>query len=449
MEQVTVSTAAQDAANTGQGAVQIRFATRSGSNNFSGSGYYYLQHYKLNANDWFDNRDLPPDPATGKAPKNEDVLYQPGGRVGGPIVIPGLWDGRNKASSSSTTKNRVPRAEQRNPHDPASAGGAGHLPLERQRRPARSICWPRGANGHLATMDPTICGAARRHPHRRHGRGHRPCRSDRSAAAALHLSIRDEGVTKYPTGRLDFNLSDKHRLSGSMNYTDLLSTPDTTNNREPNFPGFPGTGNQHSDRYTVQGTLRSTFTNNLVNEFRVGRSGGATLFSPEIGVDQFQGTSVADQGGFLLDINGDFLGITNAHSTGSYSAREAGTRILENTLSWLKGSHNIQIGGSFTNAVVWVENQQRVPTITFGVNTADPANGMFNTTNFPNASTAQLNDARELYATLVGRVSAINGQLRLDERRPVRVPGPGLQRARLRDGASSSPTPGAGSRTSR
>ena len=57
IEEVTVSTAAQDAANTGQGAVQIRFVTRSGSNNFSGSGYYYLRHYKLNANTWFNNRD--------------------------------------------------------------------------------------------------------------------------------------------------------------------------------------------------------------------------------------------------------------------------------------------------------------------------------------------------------------------------------------------------------
>jgi hypothetical protein len=78
MEEVTVSTAAQDAANTGQGAVQIRFATRSGSNDFRGSTYYYLQHYRLNANTWFNNRDLPPDPATGKSPKNEDKLFQPG-----------------------------------------------------------------------------------------------------------------------------------------------------------------------------------------------------------------------------------------------------------------------------------------------------------------------------------------------------------------------------------
>ena len=82
IEEVTVNAAAQDASSTGQGAVQIRFVTRSGSNNFTGSGYYYLRHYKLNANTWFNNRD-------SDAPKADDVLHQPGARFGGPIMIPG------------------------------------------------------------------------------------------------------------------------------------------------------------------------------------------------------------------------------------------------------------------------------------------------------------------------------------------------------------------------
>ena len=63
------------------------------------------------------------------------------------------------------------------------------------------------------------------------------------------------------------------------------------------------------------------------------------------------------------------------------------------------------MGIAFTQANVWIENQSHVPTITFGVDANDPANAMFTTANFANASTAQLNDARELYATLVGRVS--------------------------------------------
>jgi hypothetical protein len=401
IEQVTVSTAAQDAASTGQGAVQIRFATRSGTNNYTGSTYFYLQHYALNSNTWFNNRDLPPGP-DGKAPKNEDVLYQPGGRIGGPIVIPGLWNGRNRGFffvNYEESRSPGQNSENRTVLHPLAEQGLFRWTSGGVTRQVDLLALA-AQNGHLASMDPTIA---------------RVLGDIRSAVSGANTGLVDlsdpqqqrftyqydtKGVTRYPTGRLDFNLTDRHRLSASMNYTKLLSTPDTTNNREPNFPGFPGTGNQHSDRFTLQGSLRSTLTNNMVNEFRVGRSGGATRFSPEISIDQFQGTPVADQGGYFLDINGDFLGITNPHSTPSTSAREAGTFIVENTLNWLKGSHNIQIGASFTNAFAWVENQRHVPTITFGIDAGDPAAAMFTTANFPSASTAQLNDARELYATL-------------------------------------------------
>ena len=244
-----------------------------------------------------------------------------------------------------------------------------------------------------------------------------------------------KGTTAYPTVRLDFNLTDRHRLSGSLNYTDLLSSPDSLNNREPQFPGFPGFGNQHSDRYTAQTTLRSTLTQNLVNEFKIGGSGGATHFSPEIGRQQFQGTSVADQGGFFLDINGDALGINNPAGTGSYSAREATTRILENTLSWLKGSHNVQVGFALharrrvaAQPAVRADDHLRCLVERPGAeHVQQPATS-------PAPPTTQLNDARELYATLTGRVIGIAGELRLDENTDqYQYLGLGVQRARLED----------------
>jgi hypothetical protein len=426
MEEVTVSTAAQDAANTGQGAVQIRFATRSGSNDFRGSSYYYLQHHKLNSNDWFNNRD-------GIA-KPEDKLFQPGTRVGGPITIPGLFNGRDKAfffvnyeesrSPGQNTADRTilhPRAEQG--FFRWTAGG--------QTREV-NVLQLAAQNGLLSTMDPTIARVL----------GDIRASTSQGQVRDLTDPLQQEflwqfdnkGLTRYPTGRVDVNVTSKHRLSGSVNYTDLLSTPDTTNDREPVFPGFPGFGNQHSERYTVQGTLRSTLTPNLVNELRIGRTGGATLFSPEIGIGQFQGTPVADMGGFNLDLNAANLGTDNPHSGPNYSAREAGTRVVENTLSWLKGSHSVQMGFGFTRAVAWVENRQHVPTVTFGVSSDDPAQAMFNAANFPGASAAQLNDARDLYAMLTGRVSGITAEVRLDENTDeYQYLGLGVQRARLHD----------------
>jgi hypothetical protein len=434
VEEVTVSTAAQGAATTGQGAVQIQFTTRSGTNDYRGSSYFYFQHYRLNANTWFNNRDLEPDAATGKAPKNEDVLYQPGTRLGGPIRIPGLWDGRNKAFfffNYEESRSPGQNAENRTILHPLAEQGIFRYSVGGQVREVPLLPLAAAA-GFTSSIDPTIGQLLADIRNSTAGDGISDVGDP--ITQQFRYQYETDSITRYPTGRLDFNVTDKHKLSGSFNYNKLLSTPDTTNNREPNFPGFPGTGNQHSARYTVQGTLRSAFTSNLVNELKIGGSGGPTKFSPEIGIGQFLGTSVADQGGYLLDINGDFLGITNAHSTANYSAREGTTRVIDNVLSYIKGNHSFQMGAQFTQAQAWLENQRHVPTITFGVNANDPAQAMFNQTNFPGASTAQLNDARELYATLVGRVVGIAAEARLDEATDrYNYLGLGIQRAQLRD----------------
>ena len=423
MEEVTVSTAAQDAANTGQGAVQIRFVTRGGTNNYSGSGYFYLRHYDLDATNWFDNRD-------GIA-KSEDKLYQPGARFGGPISIPGLFDGRNKAFffvNYEESRSPGQNVETRTVLHPRAEQGWFRYNASGVVREV-NVLQLAAQNGFLASQDPTIQRLVA------------DIRNSVSAgplvdlADPLHQEFRyqytSEGVTRYPTVRIDYNLTDKHRLSGSTNVTRLVSTPDTTNGREPQFPGFPNTGAQLSDRYTVQANLRSTLSQNLVNEFKIGGSGGATQFSPEIGPDQFN-APVANMGGFFLDIND--MGISAPASTAAFQAREASTRILENTLSWLKGTHNVQAGFAFTQAQVWVENQTHVPTVTFGINANDPADVMFRTTNFQGASGNQLTAARELFAMLTGRVDGINGELRLDENTDeYKYLGLGVQRAQLRD----------------
>ena len=48
-----------------------------------------------------------------------------------------------------------------------------------------------------------------------------------------------------------------------------------------------------------------------------------------------------------------------------------------------------------------------VPNVSLAVINGDPAQAMFNTTNFPGASQAQLSQAQSLYALVTGRVSQI------------------------------------------
>src|SRR5262245_17236778 len=78
IEEVTVQTAAQGADSGGQGAVQVKFVTRQGTNNFIGSAYYFYRNDGLNANTWFNNRNGNPKPAL--------LQNQEGVRFGGPIM---------------------------------------------------------------------------------------------------------------------------------------------------------------------------------------------------------------------------------------------------------------------------------------------------------------------------------------------------------------------------
>src|SRR5205823_4394034 len=62
-----------------------------------GSLYWYHRNPALNANYWFNNALLPEDPVDHKAPRTRILLNQYGGRFGGPIRIPHLYNGRDKA----------------------------------------------------------------------------------------------------------------------------------------------------------------------------------------------------------------------------------------------------------------------------------------------------------------------------------------------------------------
>ena len=413
IEEVTVTSASNGADSGGQGAVNIRFVTKSGTNTFKGNTFFTLRHDALNANSFFNNRNLPADPDTGKAPKAELRQYQPGFNAGGPIVIPGLWDGRDKAFFFfNYEENRSPSNARRDRVilTPAAASG-----LYSYGNNTVNLLQLAALNGHTATVDPVIAQLFA------------DMRTASASGSIVNLSdpilqqasfqVPTKNYTPYPLGRVDVNISKNHRLTGSFNYNHINSTPDTTNSREPFFPGFPNTGSQQSTRYTTSNSLRSNFGANFVNELRVGASGGATYFSPELSPSLFGGNSFGDQGGFFLNMGNGCCStaLANAGGSANFSAREASTRVVEDTVNWLKGSHNMSFGASWTRGIVWLQNQQMAPELRFGIATGDPAEGMFTTGNFPGASNTQLNNARALYGLLTGRVTSIRGTVRLNE----------------------------------
>src|SRR6185436_4113 len=160
-------------------------------------------------------------------------------------------------------------------------------------------------------------------------------------------------------------------------------------------------------------SLRSTLSKDLVNEVRVGISYAPVWFADLVSADQF-----TDQAGFSINfpfpaVNGGMA--TNASTNTGPTSRNGKSYNFDESLNWIRGTHSIQMGTSFSRVSGWMKAQQVVPTLTLGVDTTnDPANGMFNTTNFPGAAGGDLNNARALYALLTGRVTTIGSNARLD-----------------------------------
>jgi hypothetical protein len=431
VEEVTVTSAVNGADTGGQGAVQIQFTTRSGSNTFNGSVYHYYRNDILNANTWFNNRDLPQGP-NGKAPRADLLQNQLGFRLGGPVWIPGVYDGHNKFFffvnyEQSRAPSRITR--NRTILDPLAQQGIFRYNTSSGVRSVNLLTLASAA-GQTSTIDPTISKLLS------------DIRSATSSGTLLDLTdptlqratfqLNARNVTPYPTYRLDYNLSSNHRLTASFNRQHVNSTPDTTNNREPVFPGFTHTGSQQSTRYSTSNALRSTLSATLINELRGGATGGATYFSPELNPSMWSAPSIPDQSGFQLAISA--AGVTNPASTTAFSAREASTKFIEDKLNWVRGRHSLSLGASWTQVDLWLKNQTLVPTINFGLATGDPAESMFTTTNFPGASTTNLNSARALYSTLTGRITSITGASRLNEAtNKYQYLGLGTQRARMRE----------------
>ena len=70
----------------------IMMVTKSGGKDFHGSAYTYYRDKGLTANTWTRNRDVAPDPATGKAPRSDYHYNYFGYTVGGPVYIPGKFN---------------------------------------------------------------------------------------------------------------------------------------------------------------------------------------------------------------------------------------------------------------------------------------------------------------------------------------------------------------------
>jgi hypothetical protein len=418
IEEVTVQTASQGADSGGQGAVQVKFVTRAGTNNYVGSGYYFYRNDALNANTWFNNRNGNPKPA---------LLQRQGGvRIGGPILRNRAfffvnWEETRNPSATSRQRFLLSTQAQQGIYTYTSGGVTRSI----------NVLELAATSGHASTYDPTIAQVLR------------DIRNSTTVAGGLtsvdpnidRLTFNNdvESRNHLPTVRGDVNLTEKHRLSLAWNYQSPYTFPDTLNNRDASFPGFPVTGGQESKRIAFSSWIRSNFSRNLVNEARYGYSGAPVFFNPQFSPDLW-GKSPAPTPGVNLTFPSVGSTLQSPASTPTTQWRNATADLFEDTVTWLKGAHSFTTGVSWTQYTFHRKDQRLVPTATFGIAANDPAVAMFNGTNFPNSSSAQQTAAQNLYALLTGRINQVTSDARIDEQSgDYKYLGEGVQRARMRE----------------
>src|SRR5262249_20243884 len=268
IEEVTVSTATPGTESSAQGAIQIKYVTRQGNNDFHGSLYEYHRNPALNANYWFTNRDtsynvkaakicgdpnspsfnpntmVAYDPAKCKAPRDRILFNQYGFRAGGPIRLPKLYDGRNKAFFFVNYEEfRFPSqvSRQRTIFNPLTQQGIFRYNVtvsdQTQVRQV-DLLQLAARNGQTSTIDPVV------------GKLLSDIRNSTANTGGI-TQLTDPNLQRFtfanpsgdiryfPTLRLDFNLSQKHHLEGVYNYQDNFFESDIFNNNDPQFPGFP------------------------------------------------------------------------------------------------------------------------------------------------------------------------------------------------------------------
>ena len=396
-EEITV-TGAVPGANAGAGSVQVQFVTRSGSNQLTGSVYHYYRGPRLNTNYYFNE--------VNTLGKNEVIVHQYGGRAGGPILIPGVIDGRGKAffffnyerlnQPTSATRTRTFLRES------AMTG------LFRYGSNSVDLMALAASTGNVSTFDPTVISLLQQIQATTTTTGKV---NDLGAGNTLQFVFQSPSVNDQysPTTRIDVNLSNRHRLSGAYWLQRFTNTSDILNNADATFPGLPNFGSQNSWRTTGNTTLRSTLSSNVVNELRGGWQYSPNDFFANVTRDQF--TNQEFHGLIFPNVNN----VTSPTAVIAPAPRNTTTWNVENQLSWLRGAHSITMGGSYAGIFNRQNNYTVVPQINLGFDPAtDPAAGMFSTSNLPGASTANLNEARALYALLTGRVTAIPANARLD-----------------------------------
>jgi len=390
VEEVTVSTSGLTADAGAEGAVQVQFVTKRGTNVVHGQAFEQSRHDALNSNSWLNSvRGLP---------KNKLRLNEWGGNIGGPLVKGRLFYFANfeqpiQPSEATFTRTILtPEAQQGVFRYTATDGSVRTVNL---LDIARASGFPSTIdpfiNSQLATINGTLSGGT--------------LRDVDLIRQELAFAVPQRPAQVYPTGRVDWQAAPGLAVRGILNswWRDLA--------RNPQFPSLDFVNAGFKSTYFILSTGADwTVRPNMFNQISFGVQSNHEEFNPGNTLDVYRG---ARRVAFPLTL-------TTALPTNDVMPMPRNNPVynLIDTVTMVKGAHTVTLGGTFRRTTMWETTGGAAtagPTFNVGVVGGDPASTAFTTTTIPGVRTTDLANALALYALLTGRISSVSGTNNVDE----------------------------------
>lgn len=397
VQEVTVTTSNLGADATGQGAMQIQYVSKQGSNALHGEAFWQHQNSALNANDWFNN--------ANRIRRPVFIQNDQGGAIGGPIIKNRLFFFFSYAEVL-TPQSGAYSAVVLTPG--AQSGNFSYVGTDGQTHSVNLLSLA-GQNGFPSTVNPVINAQLQK---------------IQTATSAGALSFNDpirnnlrwvEPDPTYlyaPMGRIDFQITNKLRFFVSDTY-----------DHEVNSTGFRGTDlpgsfaqeqsyGQIANPYIASAGLTWTATPTLVNEFGFGIQGTQETFNTGFSISTFQPQLMF----FPLGLQSGLEELNGLAQGNTFQARDNPVYNLFDNVHWERGNHSFTFGGNMirTSMHQGTLGSAGIPTYRYGLVASDPANAIFNPTTLPNITSTSLADAQNLYALLTGRISSVTDVVNVD-----------------------------------
>ncbi|BDC47716.1 hypothetical protein F183_A00320 [Bryobacterales bacterium F-183] len=361
----------------------VEMITRSGTNQFHGNLFEYHRNTKLNANNFFNK-------STGTlTPAPKFIQNQFGGSIGGPVTIPKVYNGKDKAFFffnfqrskviQQVVRNRTvltPDAK-RGIFAWTPTGGGPNQTFNIIQADPRGIGIDKAVAANLALLpDPNNLDVG-----------------DRLNTAGYRFNAPANNEGTQWTTKGDYNLRPTHRLWARASRFRTLTPADTLNNAEATFPGQPS-GSQGGLRWGFAVGSSWTITPSIVNEFTAGYQSASV---------EFFRVRALQNGAALISPNL----FTAPIPTGFGSARNSPVRQFTDNLSIIRGKHTFK-GGVRISLTKQYQTSDAGIWPTFNVALSNGAAVPASIGPQGNISAADRTRFEQLYNDLLGRISSVS-----------------------------------------